>query len=87
MWKATAEEDLSCTECSHRIPSGFECLSQLPPDLPESVHRDWHENFCIECVECRGSRYSRVASDVDASRRPYIPIYLVTSTGERSTQE
>ena len=62
MWKVTTEEELSCTECSHRIPSGVECLSQLPPELPESIGRSRHENFCIDCAECRkqmGSRLQR----------------------------
>ena len=62
MWKVTAEEGLNCTECSHGIHPGVECLSQLPPELPESVGRDRYENFCIDCAECRrqmGGRLQR----------------------------
>ena len=52
MWHVIAEEDMRCTECSHKIPSGTECLSQMPPEMPENVRRRKYENFCITCTEC-----------------------------------
>ena len=52
MWHVVAEEDMKCTECSHKISAGAECLSQLPMVMPEGFRRRKYENFCVECVEC-----------------------------------
>ena len=56
MWHVIAEEDMHCTECSHKIPSGTECLSQMPLEMPENFHRRKYENFCITCAECDAER-------------------------------
>ena len=53
MWQVVAEEDMRCTECSHEITSGTECLSQMPSVMPDHFHRRKYQNFCIECVDCR----------------------------------
>ena len=53
MWRVTVEENMACTECSHHIPAGGTCLSQVPPRMPEGFRRSNYENFCIECEECR----------------------------------
>ena len=39
MWHVIAEEDMHCTECRHKIPSGTECLSQMPLEMPENFRR------------------------------------------------
>ena len=52
MWHVTAEEDMYCTECRHEIPSGTECLSQMPVDMPENFRRRKYENFCVDCADC-----------------------------------
>ena len=52
MWHVIAEEDMRCTECNHKIPAGGECLSQMPPKMPENFRRRKYENFCIACAEC-----------------------------------
>ncbi len=56
MWHVIAEEDMHCTECSHKIPSGTECLSQMPLEMPENFRRGEYENFCITCAECDAKR-------------------------------
>ena len=56
MWHITDEEDMRCTECNHRIPSGAECISQMPPKMPENFRRNKYENFCINCTLCDQTR-------------------------------
>ena len=46
------EEDLTCIECWHNIPAGSNCLSQMPVNMPDRIHRRGYENFCIKCAEC-----------------------------------
>ena len=58
MWHVIAEEDTRCTECSHTIPSGALCLSQMPPVMPEHFRRKKYENFCIDCTECDAGKPS-----------------------------
>ncbi len=53
MWLATAEEDIQCSECSHTIRSGTNCLSQMPVAIPDGFRRRKYRNFCIECEECK----------------------------------
>ncbi len=52
MWHVTIEEDLTCIECWHNIPAGSNCLSQMPVNMPDRIHRRGYENFCIKCAEC-----------------------------------
>ena len=52
MWHVIAEEDIYCTECRHKIPSGTACLSQMPLAMPDNFSRRKFQNFCIECVDC-----------------------------------
>ena len=52
MWHVVAEEDMKCAECKHVIPSGTECLSQMPVAMPEGFRRRKYENLCIYCHEC-----------------------------------
>ena len=52
MWHVIAEEDIYCTECRHKIPSGAACLSQMPMAMPDNFSRRKFQNFCIECVDC-----------------------------------
>ena len=52
MWKVTSEEALTCTECYHPIQAGEECLSQMPSDMPDKIHRRNYDNFCIRCTRC-----------------------------------
>ena len=59
MWIAVAESDIYCAECHHEIPSGSTCLSQMPGEMPEGVHRGEYENYCVECEECAGCRGKR----------------------------
>ena len=42
---------MQCTKCSHDIPVGAACLSQLPWDLPAGIHCPAHRNFHIGCFE------------------------------------
>ena len=52
MWKVVAEDALRCTECRHEIPVEARCLSQIPPEMPDGIHRRNFENFCIGCKAC-----------------------------------
>ncbi len=52
MWHVITEEELNCTECSHSIPTGSQCLSQMPVDMPAGFYRRKYENFCIDCAQC-----------------------------------
>ena len=52
MWHVLAEEEIRCTECNHQIPSGADCLSQLPPGVPENFRRSKFKTFCISCTRC-----------------------------------
>ena len=52
MWKVVAEDALRCTECHHEIPVEARYLSQIPPEMPDGIHRRNFENFCIECKVC-----------------------------------
>ena len=52
MWQVVAEEVLKCTECRHEIPADERCVSQMPPEMPEGIHRRKFENFCISCKIC-----------------------------------
>ncbi len=52
MWHVLAEEEIRCTECNHQIPSGADCLSQLPPRVPENFRRSKFKTFCISCTRC-----------------------------------
>ena len=54
-----------CTECHHEIPTGRECLSQMPHLMPENFRRRKFENFCIDCAECSEKMGAR-----EQSRRP-----------------
>ena len=56
MWQVTVEEYMTCTECNHEISSGTECLSQMPPEMPENFRRSKYENFCISCTLCDQTR-------------------------------
>ena len=56
MWHVVAEEDTKCTECSHKISAGAECLSQMPVVMPEGFRRRKYENFCIYCPECNDDK-------------------------------
>ena len=59
MWHVIAEEDMGCTECNHEIPTGGECISQMPPEMPKNVYRRKYENFCISCTLCDQTRSAR----------------------------
>lgn len=52
MWRVTADEAVRCTECSHEIPPGAACLSQMPSAMPEGILRRAYDNFCLECEAC-----------------------------------
>ncbi len=52
MWLVTTEDDIRCRECSHSIPSGTQCLSQVPPTMPQNFRRGKYENFCVKCADC-----------------------------------
>ena len=56
MWAAVAEEDIKCSECSHTIPAGTKCLSQMPVPMPDGFRRRKYDNFCVECAECNAKR-------------------------------
>ena len=56
MWRVISEEKLTCTECYHFIPSGEECLSQMPENIPDNVRRRNFENFCISCAKCNSNK-------------------------------
>lgn len=56
MWRVISEEKLTCTECYHFIPSGEECLSQMPENMPDNVRRRNCENFCISCAKCNSNK-------------------------------
>ena len=58
MWQAIAEETLHCTECRHEIPTGTECLSQMPLQMPETFSRRKYDNFCINCATCSEAKAS-----------------------------
>ena len=80
MWHVTAEEDMYCTECSHKIPSGTECLSQMPLEMPENFRRGEYENFCIGCAQCARTRSERAQRGLQPLEDCNVR-YLTTSIG------
>ena len=64
MWQVIAEEVLKCTECRHDIPADEQCISQMPPEMPEGICRRKFENFCISCKIC-----DETSSSIDGNDR------------------
>lgn len=64
MWQVVAKEVLKCTECRHEIPADERCVSQMPPEMPEGIHRRKFENFCISCKIC-----DETLSNIDGNDR------------------
>ena len=86
MWHVTAEEDMGCTECNHKIPAGGECLSQMPPEMPRNVRRRNYENFCIGCALCDRTRSARDQRGLHPLEDCYVR-HLTTRYGHTPDQE